>query len=122
MIRSVYAGGALLLAAATAAGAQQRPPIRQLGAVTAKSAETFSGIAAVRPLSNGSVLVNDVTGRRIIMFDPALSARLKDIYSAGDTRDPMEIYVAFRGREPQIEALLKHRGLGAVETLLGADR
>jgi peptidyl-dipeptidase Dcp len=56
------------------------------------------------------------------MFDPTLSARLKDIYSAGDTRDPMEIYVAFRGREPQIEALLKHRGLGAVETLLGADR
>ena len=73
MIRSVYAAGALLLAAATAAGAQQRPPVRQLGAVTAKSAETFSGIAAVRPLGNGSVLVNDVTGRRIIMFDPALS-------------------------------------------------
>ncbi|WP_207460474.1 M3 family metallopeptidase [Azospirillum sp. SYSU D00513] len=47
------------------------------------------------------------------MFDPALSARLKDIYQAGDTRDPMELYVAFRGREPRIEALLKHRGLTA---------
>jgi peptidyl-dipeptidase Dcp len=45
------------------------------------------------------------------VFDPALAARLKDIYSAGDTRDPMELYVAFRGREPRIEALLKHRGL-----------
>lgn len=44
-------------------------------------------------------------------FDPALAARLKDIYSAGDTRDPMELYVAFRGREPKIEPLLKHRGL-----------
>jgi hypothetical protein len=73
MIKSVYSGAAMLLAAATAAGAQQRPPIRQLGPVTAKSAETFAGIAAVRPLGNGSVLVNDVTGRRIVMFDAALS-------------------------------------------------
>jgi peptidyl-dipeptidase Dcp len=44
-------------------------------------------------------------------FDPTLAARLKDIYEAGDTRDPMALYVAFRGREPRIEALLKHRGL-----------
>jgi peptidyl-dipeptidase Dcp len=45
------------------------------------------------------------------VFDPALAARLKDIYSAGDTRDPMELYRAFRGREPTIEALLEQRGL-----------
>lgn len=45
------------------------------------------------------------------LFDPALAARLKAIYSAGDTRDPMELYTAFRGRKPRIEALLKHRGL-----------
>lgn len=45
------------------------------------------------------------------LFDPTLSAGLKAIYSAGDTRDPMELYVAFRGREPRIEPLLKHRGL-----------
>jgi peptidyl-dipeptidase Dcp len=47
------------------------------------------------------------------VFDPALAARLKDIYSAGDTRDPMELYHAFRGREPKIEALLEQRGLTA---------
>jgi peptidyl-dipeptidase Dcp len=47
------------------------------------------------------------------VFDPGLAARLKAIYAAGDTRDPMELYVAFRGREPRIEALLKHRGLAA---------
>ena len=47
------------------------------------------------------------------VFDPALAARLKDIYSAGDTRDPMELYRAFRGREPKIEALLEQRGLTA---------
>ena len=38
-------------------------------------------------------------------------ARLKDIYSAGDTRDPMELYRAFRGRDPDIAALLRQRGL-----------
>ena len=46
------------------------------------------------------------------VFDPELAARLKDIYSAGDTRDPMELYRAFRGREPNIAALLEQRGLG----------
>ena len=45
------------------------------------------------------------------LFDPRLAARLKDIYEAGDTRDPMELYVAFRGREPQTDALLRNRGL-----------
>ncbi len=45
------------------------------------------------------------------LFNPRLAARLKDIYEAGDTRDPMELYVAFRGREPQTDALLRNRGL-----------
>jgi peptidyl-dipeptidase Dcp len=45
------------------------------------------------------------------VFDPALAARLKDIYSAGDTREPMELYRAFRGRDPNIGALLRQRGL-----------
>jgi peptidyl-dipeptidase Dcp len=47
------------------------------------------------------------------VFDPDLAARLKDIYCAGDTRDPMELYRAFRGREPTIAALLEQRGLTA---------
>jgi peptidyl-dipeptidase Dcp len=48
------------------------------------------------------------------IFDPGLAARLKDIYCAGDTRDPMELYRAFRGREPTTAALLEQRGLDAV--------
>jgi peptidyl-dipeptidase Dcp len=44
-------------------------------------------------------------------FDPALAARLKAIYSAGDTADPMELYRGLRGRDPAIEPLLAHRGL-----------
>jgi peptidyl-dipeptidase Dcp len=45
------------------------------------------------------------------VFDPALAARLKRIYSAGDSCDPMELYRAFRGREPATAALLRQRGL-----------
>jgi peptidyl-dipeptidase Dcp len=48
-------------------------------------------------------------------FDPALAARLRAIYSAGDTEDPMTLYRAFRGREPDIVPLLAQRGLVAAE-------
>ncbi len=44
-------------------------------------------------------------------FDPALAARLKAIYSAGDTADPMGLYRDFRGRDPAIAPLLAQRGL-----------
>jgi peptidyl-dipeptidase Dcp len=45
-------------------------------------------------------------------FDPATAKRLRDfIYSAGNLRDPVEAYTAFRGRLPAVEALLKKRGL-----------
>ncbi len=44
-------------------------------------------------------------------FDPALAGRLRALLSAGDTRDPMTLYVAFRGRKPSTAALLKGRGL-----------
>ncbi len=33
------------------------------------------------------------------------------ILEAGNTRDPMELYVAFRGREPDINPLLERYGL-----------
>ncbi len=47
-------------------------------------------------------------------FDPAVAARLRRILQAGDTEDPMSLYVAFRGSEPNTEALLRHRGLVAL--------
>jgi peptidyl-dipeptidase Dcp len=46
-------------------------------------------------------------------FHPDLAARLKTIFEAGDTREPMELYVAFRGRAPKVDALLRKRGLAA---------
>jgi peptidyl-dipeptidase Dcp len=46
-------------------------------------------------------------------FDAATAARLRSLLSAGDTRDPMELYVAFRGRPPSTAALLRSRELVA---------
>lgn len=46
------------------------------------------------------------------VFDEATSQRLLDnIYSAGGSRDPAELYVEFRGQMPEIDALLEGRGL-----------
>jgi len=44
-------------------------------------------------------------------FDPDLAAKLKTIYESGDTREPMDLYVGFRGRPPLVDALLRKRGL-----------
>lgn len=44
-------------------------------------------------------------------FDPALAERLRSLLSAGDTRDPMALYIAFRGRPPSPAALLRQREL-----------
>ncbi|MEL7049417.1 MAG: M3 family metallopeptidase, partial [Pseudomonadota bacterium] len=45
------------------------------------------------------------------IFDPKTAKRLKDhIYSTGNTQDPEQAYLAFRGRPPSIEGLLKKRG------------
>lgn len=48
------------------------------------------------------------------VFDPETAVKLKEfIYSAGNRRDPHDAYVAFRGRAPKIDGLLKKRGLAA---------
>ena len=46
-------------------------------------------------------------------YEPRLAGLLRDIYAAGDTRDPMALYSAFRGRAPSTAALLKGRDLAA---------
>ncbi len=46
------------------------------------------------------------------VFDPATAALLAEhVYSAGGSRDEAELYTAFRGRMPGVEALLAKRGL-----------
>ncbi|HBH85937.1 MAG: peptidase M3 [Bacteroidetes bacterium GWE2_41_25] len=46
------------------------------------------------------------------IFNKEVAARFeKEILSKGGTRDPLEMYIAFRGKEPGIDALLINRGL-----------
>lgn len=45
-------------------------------------------------------------------FNPALAERLrKNIYAAGGSKDPEELYTAFRGKMPSPEAMMVKRGL-----------
>lgn len=46
------------------------------------------------------------------IFNKEVAAKFEqEILSKGGTRDPLDMYVAFRGKEPGIDALLKNRGL-----------
>lgn len=45
------------------------------------------------------------------IFDAATAARFKTLLSKGGTEDPMDLYVVFRGRKPNPEALLRRAGL-----------
>ncbi len=48
------------------------------------------------------------------IFDRATGLHfLNQVLEQGGARDPMELFVAFRGRQPGIDALLRHSGLGA---------
>ncbi len=47
-------------------------------------------------------------------FEPETAKRLYDyVLSAGNTRDPAEAYRLFRGRDPEVEPLLRYRGFAA---------
>ena len=37
---------------------------------------------------------------------------LHNILEMGGSREPMDLFVAFRGREPNVDALLRHSGIG----------
>ena len=46
------------------------------------------------------------------IFDPETAKRLYEhVYSAGNSKDPVEAYMAFRGHMPAVEPLLEKRGL-----------
>jgi len=53
--------------------AQSLPPVRQLGPVTAVAKEPLGAVSSVRHLPDGRVLVNDILGRRVVLFDSSLS-------------------------------------------------
>lgn len=68
-----FAAVLVRLLLATPLTAQQLPPVRPLGAVTKVSAAGVLGsVSMVRPLSNGAVIVNDLTRRQLVLLDANL--------------------------------------------------
>lgn len=72
MIKQVALSALGAMGVAHQAFSQQLPPIRQLGPVTAASAEPLGGFVTLRDVAKG-VLVNDVQNRRLLFFDPTLA-------------------------------------------------
>ncbi len=52
-----------------AAGAQSRPPIRQLGPVQSASKDSLGLATNIRALPGGRLLINDVSSRRVLLVD-----------------------------------------------------
>jgi hypothetical protein len=67
---TVFSPALAIAALASVLGAQQAlPPVRPLGPVLATSTEPLSSVSQVRALPGGRVIVHDLTGRRVLMFD-----------------------------------------------------
>ena len=48
------------------------------------------------------------------VLDPGTGARFRrEVLASGGSRPALESFVAFRGRKPQIDALLRHNGMTA---------
>ena len=45
------------------------------------------------------------------LYNPELAARFRHLLESGNTADPMELYLQFRGKEPSVTPLLRNRGL-----------
>lgn len=62
------------------------------------------------------VLAADVFSRFLEegLFDPDAGRALrKEIFEVGGSKEPLEMFTAFRGRSPQVDALLKLSGIGS---------
>jgi hypothetical protein len=72
-MRILASAVAVLMGFAAPLAAQSLPPIRALGPVTQVSpAGVLGSVSAVRPLSNGGVIVNDITLRQLVLLDADL--------------------------------------------------
>lgn len=77
-LRTLLAASAALLAAAAGAlpiAAQQvkLPDVRPLAPILARTTEPMGAVSTIAPLPGGRVLVNDILGRRVVMFDSTLA-------------------------------------------------
>jgi peptidyl-dipeptidase Dcp len=45
------------------------------------------------------------------IYNPEVAAKFQELLQSGGTREPMELYIDFRGKEPDANALLKRAGI-----------
>jgi hypothetical protein len=64
---------ALGMTVASVATAQKPPAIRALGPIVQVSSTPLKSVAAAIPLRDGRVYVNDITSRRVLLFDSSLA-------------------------------------------------
>ncbi len=126
----VFLGVSAMLAVANVASAQQTPAIRPLGPVIATAKELLGAQVFVRHLKGG-VIVNDVGGRRLIMFDTALN---NPTVIADSTSATANAYsgrtgglIAYRGDsslfvDPQSLSMLVIDGAGKVARVMSVPR
>ncbi len=88
-------------------------PIRTLASSTAVSKDTVGPVVAVRALSNGSVLINDLVSRRVVLFDATLdhSKIVIDTIGGAGPDAPVKI-------NPPVTTLIRYVG----DSSLYADR
>lgn len=99
--------GCFVALCAASAGAQTPPAVRQLGRLERVSTQPLASAASALPMPGGRVVVNDLTGRRLLLFDSTLARAtvVADTTSATD--------YAYTGRG----SLIRYRG----DTVLFAE-
>jgi len=63
---------------------QAPPPVRALGPITRVTKDTIESVAAAVEVAGGGVYVNDITARRLLLFDSTLQNRTVVLDSSGE--------------------------------------
>jgi hypothetical protein len=71
-MRKSEIAAALFVVAAQSSNAQQLPPVRQIAPAATVTSEKLGAVSTIRHLSDGRILVNDIIGRRVLLFDSTL--------------------------------------------------
>jgi hypothetical protein len=122
---------AAMIAVGVPATAQQLPPIRQVGGVVAVTGEKLGAVSAIRQLSDGRVVLNDIIGRRVLMFDSTLKSftLVADTTSATSNAYGVRAggLIAFRGDstlfvDPASMSMLVIDGNGKIARVMSVPR
>lgn len=107
------------------------PPVRSIGSITAASPSEFASISSIHVLSDGSVMVNDLSGRKVSLLDPTLahSSVIADTTSATSMAYSSRLggIIAYHGDttlfvDPQSNSMLVLDGAGKVVKVMSVPK